>query len=103
MQCTSVVHGQAKYAFITSHRLQETVAVYPERTDAMIAASSGGTGRRRKALTLPPSVIPSGTRPAPRQDRGADNARQLGSKLLRLALTRRPSEHLPVNPHVLAR
>src|SRR5712671_2111547 len=65
MQCASVVHGQAKYAFITSHRLQETVAVYPERTDAMIAASSGGTGRRRKALTLPPSVFPSGTRPAP--------------------------------------
>ena len=66
------------------------MTVYPERTDVMIAASSGGTRRRLKTLTFPTSCISLGDETGRSQDRGAENAQHLGRKLMPLALTRRP-------------
>jgi hypothetical protein len=63
-------------------------------------------GRNRQASEgahISPACISFGYQPGRREDCGADNAEQLGSQLLRLALPHRPPEHLPVDPDVLAR
>ena len=63
----------------------------------------GRDGQASEGAHISPACISFGYKIACSQDRGADNAQHLSSKLLRLALMRRPSEHLPVNPDVLAR
>src|SRR6266403_2060228 len=95
--------GKAWYALITGHRLQVTVGGLPGAHRRNDCCQFGRDGQPSEGAHISPSCISFGYEAGRRQDRGTDNAQHLGSKLLRLALTRRPSEHLPVNPDVLAR